>query len=443
MAQEVLKQCPALLKRVAVDVARRVIAEARDELKKGRAPAIAPETLVSRAIARAKALLDGGLVPVINATGIIVHTNLGRAPLAEEAVREVARIAGGYSNLEFNLERAGRGERIDAVRDLVTSVCGGEDALVVNNNAAAVLLVLSALARGGEVIVSRGELVEIGGSFRIPDVMEQSGAILREVGTTNKTRPRDYERAIGKQTALLLKAHRSNFRVIGFTEEVDLRDLVSIGRRKRVPVYFDLGSGSIVFYKSGEGEPIEPIVREVVATGVDLVSFSGDKLLGGPQAGIIVGKRKQVQKLARHPLYRALRPDKMTLAALAGTLRLYAGTGTSRVPVIEMFEARPADLRRRAERVRRAVQRSNPRLSVSVRESVSYAGGGSLPMERLSSFALVVSHPERPVDQLAEILRNRTPAVTGRISGDKLWLDFRTVRRSELAVIARALLELS
>ncbi|MBI2060855.1 MAG: L-seryl-tRNA(Sec) selenium transferase [Nitrospirae bacterium] len=444
LANEVLESYPALLKSVAVDVAREVIEDARTQLRKGR-NGLTEGVLLRRAGDHVRNLLSGGLRPVINATGIIIHTNLGRAPLSAEAVQEVVQTAGSYSNLEFDLTRGERGERINAVRSLLHAVCGGEDSLVVNNNAAAVLLVLAALAKGKEVVVSRGELVEIGGSFRVPEVMEQSGAILREVGTTNKTRLKDYEQAISPATALMMKAHRSNFQVVGFTEETSLEELVELGRKKNVPVYMDLGSGAVQPFTFPGVSRREPLVREIVSQGTDLVSFSGDKMLGGPQAGIIIGTSKLIQQIAHHPLYRALRPDKMTLAALAGTLRLCltGGEAASQIPVTAMLNAPLDELRRHAEQVRRTVLKSRKDLDLEIVEDTSYAGGGALPMEALPTLALHLKHPSLSPNSISDALRISDPPVIGRISDNRFLLDLRTVFPREIPDLARAIIALS
>ncbi|MHB8765636.1 MAG: L-seryl-tRNA(Sec) selenium transferase, partial [Deferrisomatales bacterium] len=293
-----------------VQAVRAVLGEARARLRAGEAPDLAPDRLAAASLERARDAVAPRLMRVVNATGVVLHTNLGRAPLAPEAVEAMVRAA-GYCNLEYDLARGRRGHRHDAVEGLIRELTGAEAALVVNNNAAAVLLGLAALARGREAVVSRGELVEIGGSFRIPEVMAQSGALLREVGATNKTHLRDYEQALGPETALLLKVHTSNYRVLGFTAEVSLADLAALGRRRDVAVMFDLGSGCLADL-GRLGLEAEPTVQEAVAAGADLVTFSGDKLLGGPQAGVLVGRRGAVEACGRHPLMRALRPDKVT-----------------------------------------------------------------------------------------------------------------------------------
>jgi L-seryl-tRNA(Ser) seleniumtransferase len=389
---------------------------------------------------RAEALVRPSLRPVVNATGVVLHTNLGRAPLARAALEQAAAIAGGYSNLEYDVGAGARGSRHAHLEALVRDLSGAEAAAVVNNNAAAVLLALSALAGGRQVVVSRGELIEIGGSFRIPDVMRLSGAELVEVGTTNKTHPADYERAIGPDTALLLKVHRSNFHMVGFTAEVELADLVALGRARGVRTMIDLGSGCLLppAEMAGLGLPAEPDVRGAVASGVDLVTFSGDKLLGGPQAGILAGRAAAIAAVVKHPLMRAVRPDKMTLAALHATLRLYRDGHGGEVPVVAMLRAGTDELRARAEELAgRLRPAANGAVAIEVVACNSAVGGGALPDAGLASFAVALSGP--PADRLDAALRAGPVAVVGRIAEDRLLLDVRTLFDSEqLAACARA-----
>src|SRR5213592_1511071 len=355
-----------------VSAARSALARAREELQAGEEPG----DLVERVESELAAARGARLRPAINATGVIVHTNLGRAPLAREALERVNAVAGGYSNLEYDLGEGGRGSRQDHVAPILRRLTGAEAALVVNNNAAAVLLALAALAEGREVVVSRGELIEIGDGFRIPDVLARSGARLREVGTTNRTRAVDYERAIGPETALLLRVHQSNFRVVGFTEQPRLEELVRLASRFGLPLVDDLGSGVLVELED------EPSARDALAAGAGLVCFSGDKLLGSPQAGIVVGRGELVERLRRHPLQRALRADKLTLAALEATLALYLDPerAAREIPVLRML-AEPANaVRARAERLARL-------LGGEVEQTVGRVGGGALPLAELPSFA--------------------------------------------------------
>jgi len=380
------------------------------------------------------------LRPVINASGIIVHTNLGRSPLAREALEQIERVARGYSNLEYALDRGERGSRQDHCEELLRRVTGAESALAVNNNAAAVFLCLNTVAEGREVVVSRGQLVEIGGSFRIPDVMRKSGAILREVGTTNKTKAADYREAIGPSTALLMRVHTSNFRVVGFTAAVDLPELVAVGRAAAIPVMDDLGSGSLIDL-APHGLPGEPTVQSAVAAGADLVTFSGDKLLGAPQAGMIVGRRDLIDRIRKNPLHRAMRIDKLTLAGLEATLRLYleGERGWSRIPTLRMI-AEPVDSVRR--RARRALRRLSPGARAlwraAVVPSTCQVGGGALPVEPLSSAALALGGADLPAHRLEEALRRAPRAVIGRLQEGRLLLDMRTVAEEDVAPLAAA-----
>jgi L-seryl-tRNA(Ser) seleniumtransferase len=355
---------------------------------------------------------------VINATGVIVHTNLGRAPLADSALDQVVAAARGYSNLEYDVDAGGRGSRQTHVADSLRRLTGAEAVLVVNNNAAAVMLALAALAEGREVIVSRGELIEIGDGFRIPDVLARSGARLHEVGTTNRTRAADYENAIGPETAVLLRVHQSNFRVVGFTEQPRLEELADIARAHDLALIDDLGSGALV----DVGD--EPTARASLAAGADLVCFSGDKLLGGPQAGIVVGRADLVELLRRHPLQRALRADKLTLAALEGTLRL-ALDAPDEIPVLRMLRQPVETVRARAERLATLV-------GGEVEETIGRAGGGALPLTELPSFACAVD------EELAGRLRVGDPPVIGIVRDGRLLLDCRTLSDEELDEVAEA-----
>jgi L-seryl-tRNA(Ser) seleniumtransferase len=380
------------------------------------------------------------LGPVVNATGVVLHTNLGRAllsPLAQERLRQVSS---AYSNLEMDLPRKERGSRYAHVEGPLRRLSGGEAALVVNNCASAVLLALETLARGREVIVSRGELIEIGGEFRIPDIMRRSGALLREIGTTNRTHLKDYANAIGPETGLILKVHTSNYRVVGFTAAVASRELAELGRARGIPVMEDLGSGCFVDL-TRHGFPYEPTVPEVVASGVDLVSFSGDKLLGGPQAGILVGRAELIERLARNPLNRALRIDKLTVAALEATLYAYeAGTALETIPTLRMLTEPLASIRRRARRVLARVAAETQRaLGAHVVESRSQVGGGALPTVELPTAAVALGTPGRPAERLDEALRSGRPPVLGRLLDDHLLLDCRTVLPADVAALATRL----
>jgi L-seryl-tRNA(Ser) seleniumtransferase len=402
---------------LAVEAARKVVARAREQIQEGEDPG----DLAARLQDELAAARTPHLRRVINATGVIVHTNLGRAPLAEAALDRVREVAQGYSNLEYDLAAGGRGSRQEHVAVSLRRLTGAEAALVVNNNAAAVLLALAALADGREVLVSRGELIEIGDGFRIPDVLERSGARLREVGTTNRTRAADYEAAIGPETAVLLRVHQSNFRVVGFTEQPSLRELADIARRHDRTLVDDLGSGALV--DIGD----EPTARASLAAGADLVCFSGDKLLGGPQAGIVVGRGVLVEKLRRHPLQRALRADKLTLAALEGTLALAVDT-PDEIPVLRM-------LREPLEAVRARATRLAELVGGEVEETVAKAGGGALPLTELASFACAVE------EELAAKLRVGDPPVIAVLRDGRTLLDCRTLTDAEANEAAAAVVQ--
>jgi L-seryl-tRNA(Ser) seleniumtransferase len=399
---------------LAVEAARKVVARARELIQAG----VDPGDLEAELQAELHAARSPRLRRVINATGVIVHTNLGRAPLAEAALDRVREIGRGYSNLEYDVAAGGRGSRQDHVAGILRRLTGAEAALVVNNNAAAVMLALAALAEGREVLVSRGELIEIGDGFRIPDVLERSGARLREVGTTNRTRAADYETAIGPETAVLLRVHQSNFRVVGFTAQPSLRELGDVARRHGLPLVDDLGSGALI--DIGD----EPTARASLAAGADLVCFSGDKLLGGPQAGIIVGRADLVERLRRHPLQRALRADKLTLAALEGTLTL-AIDAPDEIPVLRMLREPPEAVRTRAAHLANLV-------SGDVEETVARAGGGSLPLTELQSFACAVE------EELAVKLRAGDPPVIAVVRDGRTLLDCRTLTDDEAEEVAEA-----
>jgi L-seryl-tRNA(Ser) seleniumtransferase len=403
------------------------------------APA-AVEVLAERVVERARRSGPFSLRPVINAQGVVLHTNLGRALLSTLALERLQAVATAYSNLELDLARKERGSRYSHVEAVLRRLTGAEDALVVNNNAAAVLLALETLAHGREVIVSRGELIEIGGEFRIPDIMLRSGAVLREVGATNRTHLRDYADAISRETALLLKVHTSNYRVVGFTADVSSRELVELGRERGIPVMEDLGSGSLVDLRPW-GFPYEPTVQETVAAGVDLVSFSGDKLLGGPQAGIIVGRRGIVSRLKKNPWNRALRIDKFTIAALEATLYAYeAGTALETIPTLRMLTEPLASIRRRARRILARVGPDASRtLGAQLVESRSQVGGGALPTVELPTAAIALGTTDRSPGRLDELLRAGRPPVLGRLLDDRLLLDCRTILPSDVPAVAARL----
>jgi len=389
-------------------------------------------------LAEAKAALS--LRPVINATGTLLHTNLGRAPLSPAVIDAVTATARSYSNLEFDLKSGKRGHRYSHVDELLCRLTGAEAAAVVNNNAGAVLLALASLARGKEAIVSRGELVEIGGAFRVPEVMAEGGVILHEVGTTNKTHLADYRRAIGENTGLLLKVHTSNYRIVGFTAQVPAAELVALGREHDLPVMEDLGSG-MLFDLSGFGLPREPTVAEGVAAGIDVLTFSGDKLLGGPQAGLIVGKRWAIERIRRHPLARALRIDKLTLAALEATLRLYLTREEAlrEIPLLRMLALAPETIEARCRDLVDALRAAlGERLEISVVAEPSMVGGGALPLTELPGFALALIPRDISCEELALRLRSGRPAVVGRLQEGRLLLNPRTVFADEEEALVTA-----
>ena len=377
------------------------------------------------------------LRPVINGTGVVLHTNLGRACLSQRAADAVTAVARGYSTLEYDLAKGQRGSRHDHIETLVCQVTGAEAAMVVNNNAAAVLLILSALGKGGEVITSRGELVEIGGSFRIPEIMVQCGCTLREVGATNKTHLRDYENAIGPETRALLKVHTSNFKIMGFSQSVPLDELVALGREKGLPVIEDLGSGSLVDLEQF-GIHDEPTVQQSVKAGVDIISFSGDKLLGGPQAGIILGKAEYIRQLKRHPLARAMRVDKMTIAALRETLYAYTDEALAcrEIPVLAMLGAKSHQLREKAGVLCAMLQEQG--VKAQVVPTQDQVGGGSVPTQLLDAWAVAIDPGQMTVDQLEEKLRLRPLPIIGRITHEQYLLDVRTLMERDFPYIAEA-----
>ncbi|MGB9723009.1 MAG: L-seryl-tRNA(Sec) selenium transferase [Chloroflexia bacterium] len=422
-----------------VEAVRSVLEEARREIAAGAAPPDLAD-ICSRSLGRLQEWLRPTLQPAVNASGVILHTNLGRAPLSRAALEAVRRVSQGYCNLEFDLEAGRRGSRHEHARRLLCRLSGAESALAVNNNAAAVLLALSALARGRQVIVSRGQAVEIGGGFRIPEVMAQSGAILVEVGTTNRTYISDYAKAIGMETALLLRVHRSNFALVGFTHDVSLTELVELGHRHDIYVMDDLGSGTFLD-TAAFGLAHEPMVQESVQAGADLVCFSGDKLLGGPQAGLIVGRADLIARLERHPLARAVRLDKMTLAALEATLLHYLrGEALREIPIWRMISQPLEEVGRRARRWRRYLAERG--LAARVVPSETAVGGGSLPGQTLPTWALEIQGLPS-ADEAAGRLRRWNPPIIPRIEGDRLLLDARTVLPEQEKTLLEGLLALA
>ena len=428
-----------VLARTAIDSLRRELSDNRHGDKN-----YSREDLIAIAEARLESNWHNernkSLRKVINATGVIIHTNLGRAPLSENARRVLIETACGYCNLEYDLSTGKRGKRGAKVEQLLTELTGAESALVVNNCAAAAFLVLTVLAKGGEAVVSRGELVEIGGDFRVPDVMEQSGATMLEVGTTNRTKVSDYEKAVNENTKLFLKVHPSNYRIVGFTETPDLRELAELAHQNDILLYEDAGSGAI-FDLSKYGLTDEPIIADSIKAGVDVVTFSGDKLLGGVQSGLIVGRREIIEKIRKHPLYRALRVDKLISAALEATLESFRReTALQEIPVLKMLSMTNAELKKRAEKfIEKFGENSN--LQVEIIEGNSVIGGGSAPMVQPMTTLIALKHAEMSADKLEESLRLSSPPVIVRILENKVLIDLRTVSEPEEAKLLEVLMK--
>ena len=403
-------------------------------------PALRFETVLAESAKQLEILSQPSLKPIINATGVVVHTNLGRSILADRVLKKFKVIAGGYSNLEYDLSRGKRGSRYAHVEDLLLELTGAQAAMVVNNNAAAVFVALETLARGREVIVSRGQLVEIGGAFRIPDVMRKSGALLVEVGTTNRTHLRDYEEAIGPETALLLRVHQSNYQIVGFTKEVPLAELVDLGRASGLPVMDDLGSGCLVDF-ARHGLAKEPTVQDALGQGADLVTFSGDKLLGGPQAGIMLGKRDIVEAVKKNPLTRAMRIDKLTLLALEETLRIYRNEGEAvrHIPTLRAIFQSYHAMARKAGRLLGLIGPLKTRnFSLDLRDGTSRPGGGALPMVELPSRVLCLIPGQLTSTFMEAWFRSHTPPIIARQEKEQVLLDVRTMQDRELKTVARA-----
>lgn len=420
-------------RRYVIQAIRGVIDSRRSKILKGLNSDISEESMIAEIEITMGKLSSYSLRPLINATGIVIHTNLGRSLLSEKVLENITKVSGSYSNLEYDLKAGKRGKRYTHVIRVLKDVTGAEDALVVNNNAAAVFLSLNTFSKGKEAIVSRGELVEIGGSFRMPEVMSASGAILREVGTTNKTHLHDYERAINDNTALIVKVHKSNFRVTGFVDEVSMEDLVSLGRRYQVPVMFDLGSGCLIDLKPF-GIYDEPVVRDIVDTGVDITTFSGDKLLGGPQCGVIVGKKEYIEKIQKNPLTRAMRIDKLTLAGFEATLMEYIDEerAINIVPTLRMLLQKPEEIKERAKRIAKRLKKEIKEAQITVVADTSRAGGGSLPELDFPTYIVAIRSDNGSVNDFEERLRNGNPPIISRIKEGSLIIDARTIRPQDL-----------
>ncbi|SDZ34570.1 L-seryl-tRNA(Sec) selenium transferase [Proteiniborus ethanoligenes] len=430
---------------IIADSTRAVIAELRDSISNKQ---IALEELdrqiyfitdtIEKKVRKA---IEPKLKKVINCTGVVIHTNLGRSLISKEIMEHMTEISSSYNNLEFDLETGVRGSRYSHLEDIIKKITGAEAALVVNNNAAAVVLALSSLAKSKEVIVSRGELVEIGGSFRIPEVMEQSGAKLVDVGTTNKTHLKDYESSINENTAAFLKVHTSNYRILGFTASVSLEELVNLGEQYHIPVIEDLGSGVLVDLRK-YGLQYEPTVQDSVNAGVDVITFSGDKLLGGPQAGIIIGKKKYIDVMKRHPLNRALRIDKFTIAALESTLRLYIeeDIAINKIPTLKMLTATQEELNKKAEKLLSKInQEKSKELTTEIVDDYSQVGGGSMPLEQLPTKCIMIYSDKISVSSLEKGLRSFSTPIVTRIFKDRLYIDLRTVDEKEFDTVAEGI----
>ncbi|OEF95950.1 L-seryl-tRNA(Sec) selenium transferase [Desulfuribacillus alkaliarsenatis] len=421
--------------------AAKLIDEMRDRIAE-----LLPEEFEQEAVLnKLKANLDNELEPnlkrVINATGVVLHTNLGRALLSEDAVNMVAQVARSYNNLELNLDTGKRGSRYSHVEELICELTGAEAALVVNNNASAVLLVLRELGSGGEVIVSRGELVEIGGSFRVSEVMKESKAQLVEVGTTNKTHLYDYEDHVTEHTKLLMKVHTSNYRIVGFTKSVESEELVSLGRKTDIPVYEDLGSGMLYDLKSiGVGD--EPTVQEVVKAGVDVVSFSGDKLLGGPQAGIIVGRKKYIDRIKKNQLNRALRVDKFTVAALQATLLHYVKEEYTKIPTLRMIMGTEDSMLEKANLLAEQIKAVSNSIEVEVQPGFSQIGGGALPLEQMPTYVVALSFADTTIARAVELMREASYPIMPRVSKEQILLDVRTIADEEFSEVVISIKEI-
>ena len=423
-------------RRLVVDATRKVLQGLRARISSGQISGVSVEMLEEEIISASQSTSELSLRPVINATGVILHTNLGRAPLAREAVEHLAETAARYSNLEYDLAQGERGKRDTHTDRLFAQLLGAERTLVVNNNAAAVFLALNTLAEGGEVLVSRGELVEIGGSFRIPDICAKSGAVLREVGTTNRTRIGDYAAAISEHTRVLLRVHPSNFRIVGFTERPELPELVELGRKSNLLVMEDLGSGCLLDF-TPLGIRDEPPAGASLKVGVDVVTFSGDKMLGGPQAGILTGEQGPLDKIRRNPLFRALRVDKLTIAVLEATVALYLRGDLNAIPALAMMHATREEIAARAGRLAERIS-ALPGFSVALEDGESVIGGGSTPGQSLPTRLVAVTHARESPTALEAALRRNTPPVIARIERDRILLDLRTVFVEQDDEIARA-----
>lgn len=426
---------------ILTETVREVIDSLRQAILAGEEPSLQPDSLCDEVERLVQKKTTMNLRPVINATGIVLHTNLGRAKLSTAAVQAIQSVAQDYNTLEYNLEKGSRGSRYSHVEQLISKLTGAEDAMVVNNNAAAVMLVLSTMARGKEVVTSRGELVEIGGAFRVPEIMSQSGGTLVEVGTTNKTHPSDYVRAVTENTGAFLKVHTSNFKIVGFSEEVSLEEMVRLGHERNIPVIYDLGSGAMVRLED-YGILDEPNVLDAMKSGADIISFSGDKLLGGPQAGIIIGRREYIEAMKKNPLTRAFRIDKLTLAALEATLREYQDPAQAiqNNPTLRMITATMETLVPKGEQLLAELQRTcDGSYTVELTEDFGQVGGGSVPTQMIRSSVVAVEPTLVSPDVLEQHLRRISLPIIARISKDRLLLDVRTIEEHHFSYIAESI----
>lgn len=426
---------------ILTETVREVIDSLRQAILAGEEPSLQPDSLCDEVERLVQKKTTMNLRPVINATGIVLHTNLGRAKLSTAAVQAIQSVAQDYNTLEYNLEKGSRGSRYSHVEQLISKLTGAEDAMVVNNNAAAVMLVLSTMARGKEVVTSRGELVEIGGAFRVPEIMSQSGGTLIEVGTTNKTHPSDYVRAVTENTGAFLKVHTSNFKIVGFSEEVSLEEMVRLGHERNIPVIYDLGSGAMVRLED-YGILDEPNVLDAMKSGADIISFSGDKLLGGPQAGIIIGRREYIEAMKKNPLTRAFRIDKLTLAALEATLREYQDPAQAiqNNPTLRMITATMETLVPKGEQLLAELQRTcDGSYTVELTEDFGQVGGGSVPTQMIRSSVVAVEPTLVSPDVLEQRLRRISLPIIARISKDRLLLDVRTIEEHHFSYIAESI----
>ncbi|AKA72112.1 L-seryl-tRNA(Sec) selenium transferase [Clostridium scatologenes] len=425
------------MRTLVIDSLRSSIDEYRESILKDKINDFEKEDILSKFQEILENSKEPNLKRVINATGVVIHTNLGRSILSKEAVENVISVAANYNNLEYDLKKGQRGSRYSHVEELIKKVTGAEAALVVNNNAAAVMLVLNTLCKDKEAIVSRGQLVEIGGSFRVPDVMTFSGASLVEVGTTNRTHLYDYENNINENTGVLLKVHTSNFKILGFTEDVSLEELVALGKDKSIPVIEDIGSGTLVDF-SKYNFVYEPTVQESIRRGVDVVTFSGDKMLGGPQAGIIVGKKEFVNKMKKNQLTRALRIDKMTLAALEGTIKYYLDEkeAIEKIPTLHMILSSKDEHKKRAYSLKRKLQNKNKEFKFYVEEDYSMVGGGSMPIEKIPTYVIKVKSNKYKPEELEVMLRKNKVPIIVRVSNDEVIMDVRTMFDEDFNTVA-------